>query len=211
MATPQLSPGVLTREVDLTVGRAENVLDNIGGIAGPFEIGPVLEPINIATEQDLITTFGKPYDDDAQYEYWMSASQYLSYGGVLKVIRTDDDNLANSNVGVGTSSIAGTKIKNFDDYNTNYIDAASNFLYAAKNPGRWGNSLKVCYIDDLGDQIIGIATTSVTDMGAQVGYGVTVDISGQIIPGAGSTSVFQGYLKGVITQIVNAPETSFSS
>ena len=32
MATPQLSPGVLTREVDLTVGRAENVLDNIGGI-----------------------------------------------------------------------------------------------------------------------------------------------------------------------------------
>ena len=30
MATPQLSPGVLVREVDLTVGRAENVLDNIG-------------------------------------------------------------------------------------------------------------------------------------------------------------------------------------
>ena len=41
MATPQLSPGVLTREVDLTVGRADNVLDNIGGIAGPFPIGPV--------------------------------------------------------------------------------------------------------------------------------------------------------------------------
>ena len=40
MATPQLSPGVLTREVDLTVGRAENVLDNIGAIAGPFSIGP---------------------------------------------------------------------------------------------------------------------------------------------------------------------------
>ena len=36
MATPQLSPGVLVREVDLTVGRADNVLDNIGVIAGPF-------------------------------------------------------------------------------------------------------------------------------------------------------------------------------
>ena len=35
MATPQLSPGVLVREVDLTVGRADNVLDNIGAIAGP--------------------------------------------------------------------------------------------------------------------------------------------------------------------------------
>ena len=38
MATPQLSPGVLVREVDLTVGRADNVLDNIGAIAGPFRI-----------------------------------------------------------------------------------------------------------------------------------------------------------------------------
>ena len=34
MATPQLSPGILVREVDLTVGRADNVLDNIGAIAG---------------------------------------------------------------------------------------------------------------------------------------------------------------------------------
>jgi len=47
MATPQLSPGVLVREVDLTVGRAENVLDNIGAIAGPFEIGPVDDVIAI--------------------------------------------------------------------------------------------------------------------------------------------------------------------
>ena len=37
MATPQLSPGVLVREVDLTVGRADNVLDNIGAIAAPFK------------------------------------------------------------------------------------------------------------------------------------------------------------------------------
>ena len=46
MATPQLSPGVLVREVDLTVGRADNVLDNIGAIAGPFAIGPVEEAID---------------------------------------------------------------------------------------------------------------------------------------------------------------------
>ena len=41
MAVQLLSPGVLTREVDLTVGRAENVLDNIGAIAGPFSQGPI--------------------------------------------------------------------------------------------------------------------------------------------------------------------------
>ena len=78
MATPQLSPGILVREVDLTVGRADNVLDNIGAIAGPFPIGPVNFPIDITTEQDLISTFGKPLSTDAQYEYWMSASSYLS-------------------------------------------------------------------------------------------------------------------------------------
>ena len=88
MATPQLSPGVLVREVDLTVGRADNVLDNIGAIAGPFEIGPVDEITDITTEQELISTFGKPISTDTQYEYWMSASNFLSYGGVLTTFRT---------------------------------------------------------------------------------------------------------------------------
>ena len=71
MATPQLSPGIITREVDLTVGRAENVLDNIGAIAGPFSIGPVEEPVNITTERDLLQIFGKPSITNNQYEYWM--------------------------------------------------------------------------------------------------------------------------------------------
>ena len=65
MATPQLSPGVLVREVDLTVGRADNVLDNIGVIAGPFSIGPVDFPIDITNESDLINVFGKPISSDA--------------------------------------------------------------------------------------------------------------------------------------------------
>ena len=56
MATPQLSPGVLVREVDLTVGRAENVLDNIGAIAGPFAIGPVDEPMYYISRARLIST-----------------------------------------------------------------------------------------------------------------------------------------------------------
>ena len=54
MATPQLSPGVLIREVDLTVGRAENVLDNIGAYPGPFSIGPVDDPITIETERKVL-------------------------------------------------------------------------------------------------------------------------------------------------------------
>ena len=120
MATPQLSPGVLIREVDLTVGRADNVLDNIGAIAGPFPLGPVNEPILVTNETDLINVFGKPLSTDSQYEYWMSAASFLSYGGVLKVIRASDDDLNNANAGVGMASTDALQVLNYDDYPVSY-------------------------------------------------------------------------------------------
>ena len=200
MATPQLSPGVLVREVDLTVGRADNVLDNIGAIAGPFQIGPVEEPIDITTEQELINTFGKPLSTDTQYEYWMSAANYLSYGGILKVVRADDTNLNNSNAGVSLASTTALKIKNYDDYQQNY-KSATNFTYAAKNPGKWADGLKVCVIDDFADQVIGITTVNVGNTGATIGFGVTAALSNAVVPGAGSTTGFTGFLKGIITGV----------
>lgn len=200
MATPQLSPGIITREVDLTVGRVDNVLDNVGAIAGPFAIGPVEQATTINTEQELINTFGKPISTDAQYEYWMSASSYLSYGGILKVVRTDGTNLNNANAGVSATSITA-KIKNYDNYNSTWSADSVGFVYAAKNPGAWSNNLKVCVIDDLADQIIGISTTNPSALGIQIGYGVTTALSDVTIPGVGSTSLFNGYLKGIITGV----------
>jgi hypothetical protein len=200
MATPQLSPGVLVREVDLTVGRADNVLDNIGAIAGPFAIGPIEQAIDITTEQDLINVFGRPISTDAQYEYWMSASSYLSYGGVLKVVRVDGSSLNTANAGVGIASTTSLKIKNYENYNSSY-STATNFTFAAKTPGSWANGLKVCVIDDLADQRIGVSTTNLSTLGAVVGYGVTAAITNAVLPGAGSTSTFNGYLKGIITGV----------
>ena len=196
MATPQLSPGVLTREVDLTVGRAENVLDNIGAIAGPFEIGPIDEATDITTENQLINTFGKPIGTDAQYEYWMSASSFLTYGGVLKVVRTDDDQLNTANGNRSHDAVdSSLKIKNYDDYVANYAGVGQTYGYAAKTPGSWANQLKVCSIDNFADQTIGIGTTS----GVSVGMGVTVSLTDQVVAGSGDTSNFTGYLKGIIT------------
>jgi hypothetical protein len=204
MATPQLSPGVLTREVDLTVGRADNVLDNIGAIAGPFSIGPVDYPIDITTEQDLINTFGKPISSDAQYEYWMSASSYLSYGGVLKVVRTAGTTLSNANAGVGAASTTMTsaaRIDNYDDYMANH-SSGTNFTISAKTPGSWANNLKVCVIDDLGDQILGLGASTPSGIGATVGFAVTTALSSATIPGVSGT--FDGYLKGIITGVSTA-------
>ena len=200
MATPQLSPGVLIREVDLTVGRAENVLDNIGAIAGPFQIGPVDEPITIENEQQLIATFGKPMSTDGQYEYWMAADAFLSYGGILKVVRTDGTNLNNANAGVSIASTTTLKITNGDDYEENHKTDTS-FSWAAKNPGAWADDLKVCVIDDAADQIIGINTTNLSTLGAVVGAGITSPLSSIVIPGVGSTTLFNGMLKGIITGV----------
>ena len=201
MATPQLSPGVLVREVDLTVGRADNVLDNIGAIAGPFPLGPVDEAVDITTENQLIQVFGKPISSDAQYEYWMSASSYLSYGGVLKVVRTNGSTLNNANAGVGMAYTTTVKIKNFDDYQANWADDIADYVFAAKNPGSWANNLKVCVIDDEADQILGITTTNPGSAGAIIGYGVTTSLTNLTIAGSGSTSSFNGYLKGIITGV----------
>jgi hypothetical protein len=199
MATPQLSPGVLVREVDLTVGRAENVLDNIGAIAGPFSIGPVNEPITIETQQQFLDTFGKPLSTDRQYEYWMSASSFLSYGGILKVVRVTGDSLNNGNAGVNTSANSSLQVDNYDDYELNHIDT-SEFYWSAKNPGSWSNSLKVCTIDDKSDQIVSIATTNPGAQNIEIGYGVTTPRSISI-PENGTVGSFNGHLKGIITGV----------
>ena len=195
MTLSLVSPGVKVREVDLTIGRVDAVSELIGGIAGPFEKGPVSEPILIENEQDLLKTFGKPISSDRQYEYWMSASSYLSYGGILRVIRTDDTQLNNANA-TGSSDV---KIKSYEDYVDNQSGAAVSWKYAAKDPGRWANKLKVCQIDAFADQTITVGSGATDGL---VGMGITQTLNGRIDVGAGATSQLTGgFVRGVITGV----------
>lgn len=191
-----VSPGTKVREVDLTQGRIDSVSTITGAIVCPFAKGPVLEPIFIDSEQALIDTFGKPSDNDNHYEYWLSASNYLTYGGVLRVVRVDDTNLNNANASKTTPGTGETlKIKNYEDYQNNYT-TASTWFWAAKNPGSWANDIKVCVVDAFADQIIsGIDTSNIN---VRVGAAVTQTISG-VVAGNGTTSLFTGFLKGIIT------------
>ena len=153
-----VSPGVKVREVDLTVGRIDSISDQTGAIVGPFERGPVLEPLLIENEQDMIDLFGKPISSDRQYEYWYTAANYLQYGGILRVVRADGDKLNNANVGgmpsthpTGIGSTSSLKIKSFQDYQNNFEDATT-YRLAARNPGSYANGLKVAFIDGAADQ-----------------------------------------------------------
>ena len=192
------SPGIVVREVDLTVGRIDPTSDAVGALVAPFAKGPVDVPVLVENESDLLQNFGEPYSTDKHYEHWMVASSFLAYGGSLRVVRSDDTDLKNGFAGVA----ANIKIKSLDDYNNLGYDESTitDVTVAARNPGSWSNGLKVALIDAKADQILVGVSTSVDLPNIQVGYGVTQSISATL-PGAGTTSVLDGYLKGVITQI----------
>jgi hypothetical protein len=200
MSVNLASPGVNIREVDLTIGRAEQTNEQVGVIAGPFEKGPINVPTRITSEQELLSIFGNPKLENDQYEYWWSASNYLSYGGSLRVIRTGSPTsqvgrLQNANVGVSQSSIE-LRIFNDEDYDNNHRNS-TDWHFSAKNPGSWANNLKICVIDNFADQII----SGINTAGIQVGFGITQVIPGRTAVQGSQIREFRGHLGGLITGI----------
>ena len=196
------SPGIVVREVDLTIGRVDSVSGSVGALVAPFEKGPVDLPQLIENENDLLNTFGRPYSTDKHYEHWMVASSYLAYGGTILVSRADD---FNTSTGVGlknafVGAASSIRIKSTEHYEQLGYDenTITNVTVAARNPGTWANGIKVAIIDSRADQIVtGITTTSVS-----VGFGFTASVpTGTIAVGAGSTTILDGYFQGVITEI----------
>ena len=145
MAANQSSPGVVVQERDLTTITTLSTA-NVGVLAAPFEQGPVEEIVSISNERNLTDVFGKPNDNN--FEYWFTASQFLSYGGVLKTVRVTSSSLKNG-VDTGTAPL----IKNFQDYETNFETANNNWTWAAKTPGTKGNSIGIFVTDAGADQI----------------------------------------------------------
>ena len=194
------SPGIVVREVDLTLGRVDPTTDKTGALVAPFAKGPVNVPVVVTGEQDLLDTFGKPHNTDKHYEHWMVASSFLAYGGNLNVVRSDDTDLANAFSGTAGS----IKINSTDDYVNKQYDenVISNVTVAARNPGSWGNDIRVAIIDGKVDQVLsGVDVASPEGAAAiTVGCGVTQAIS-SVLPGAGSTSVLDGHLKGIVTEV----------
>ena len=163
MASTLLSPGVEIQERDLTVGSIETVEVNVGAIAGAFSKGPVLKPVRIASESQLIEQFGEPTDANAN-EWWTAAS-FLQYGGVIDVVRcattgqltASDDNVTSPY----TLSIPTVEV-----YESTYANATANpFKWAARSPGSTSNAIKVAIIDKGADVTLSLdgalATTTI--------------------------------------------------
>jgi hypothetical protein len=136
----------------------------------------------------------------------MVASSYLAYGGSLQIVRTDDDDLKNGMIGAASS----VKIRSLQHYNElGYAEnTITDVTFAAKNPGSWGNGLRVAMIDSRADQVLsGITTTALSEL-MVVGMGVTQAISSTVPLSDGTTSTLDGYLKGVITEVTDQTKVS---
>lgn len=137
MAT-QLSPGVYTREIDLT-NSVPAVGTSGGAFVGNFAWGPVEQLTQISNGTELLSTFSKP--NDSNYVDWYSASNFLSYTGDLRVVRVIDSVAKNaSNTGTGVV------VKNAAHFEaTRSTLSAARFV--ARYPGALGNSIKVEIVD----------------------------------------------------------------
>ena len=200
------SPGIVVREVDLTIGRVDATSASIGAIVAPFAQGPVDSPVRVTDEADLLKNFGEPYETDKHYEHWLVASSYLAYGGSLEVVRADDDDLTNAFVGAASS----IKIKSDDHYEQLGYDnnTITDVTFAARNPGSWANGIRVAIIDSKADQILGgISTASAGITSIRAGMGVTQAFSATL-PGNGSTTTLDGYLKGIVTEELSGGNVS---
>lgn len=89
----QLSPGVLVTEKDLT-NIVPAVATSTGAYAGVFAWGPVMDPTQITSENQLVQRFGKPGDSNAAS--WFTAANFLSYTNNLQVVRVDTTNARNA-------------------------------------------------------------------------------------------------------------------
>ena len=136
----QVSPGIVTNEVDLTTG-VPAVASSDTAIAGLFRWGPVEEVVLVSSEEELVDRFGKPTNDN--FETFFSAASHLAYSGQLFVSRAADANAFNGVAGVNAT--LPLTIKNEADYEAATLPNTA--LYLAKYPGALGNSLRVSVCD----------------------------------------------------------------
>ena len=97
----QLSPGVAVVEKDFSA-IVPAVSTSRGAFAGAFQWGPVLSPVQVTSENELVSLFGKP--TDANYKSFFTAANFLSYTNACLITRADTTNAKNA-VAVQSGSV----------------------------------------------------------------------------------------------------------
>lgn len=138
----QISPGVVSREFDLTTV-IPAVSTTEAGSVGQFVWGPVGERVLIESENELVAVFGRP--TNTNFEDFFTSANFLAYGSQLWQVRVVDQTSA-KNATVANAS--GFLVRNDDHYFNNFNNGElqathGTGAWVAKFPGALGNSLKV--------------------------------------------------------------------
>lgn len=201
----QLSPGVVTTEIDLTTVIPAVSTTN-GGFVGDFSWGPANTVITVDSENTLAAIFGKP--DNTNYISFLTAASFLAYGNNLKMVRALH---ANSNNATGSG--VGLKIENDDVWFNNYrISTTTNTStyatsvrtigVAAKHPGTLGNTLKVA-IFPAGGSALGDITGGLLDVAITANGHLSYNSNGFLtITGGGGTGANISYTVNTTTNTI---------
>ena len=144
----QVSPGVNVSEIDLTT-IVPAVSSTFGATAGVFKWGPIEDRVLISTEDELVSTFGKPTANN--YESFYTAANFLAYGNQLYVSRAAE-NAYNAVANSGALPASGNTIlvKNSTDFEAQFetlesyaANTYANIYFMAKYAGDMGNSLRI--------------------------------------------------------------------
>ena len=136
----QISPGVNVSEVDLTTV-VPSVLTTSGAFAGTFKWGPVDKLVLVDSEITLAKTFGTP-DTNSAVSFF-TASNFLSYGNNLTIVRAVGDASYNADANTSQTNI---QMANSDTFQATLLNTDNANLYGsfmARYPGKLGNSLSV--------------------------------------------------------------------
>ncbi|HRD41655.1 MAG TPA: phage tail sheath subtilisin-like domain-containing protein [Prochlorococcaceae cyanobacterium AMR_MDS_5431] len=161
----QVSPGIVIKERDLSNAVITGAQQITAAFASTFKKGPIGQVVNISSQKQLIDVFGKP--SDANAEDWYVASEFLSYGGRLAVVRAATT-LLNA-----TTGSAGVLVKNDSFWQAG---TGSSEVFVARTAGTWANSLKIVVVDRGADQIITLA--EVPDTVPSAGSNITFNVNG---------------------------------
>jgi hypothetical protein len=159
----RVSPGVSIKEIDLTTV-VPAVATTPGGFAGYFHSGPADEIVTVTNQNELVSIFGKPQNDN--YVDFFTAANFLSYGNNMQVVRVLGSAAKNATVTkAGVTGVATLLITNEVNFGASAglsasTPAEAGVLFASKYPGVLGNSVKVVVTTGAGTTTGGLSAAA---------------------------------------------------
>jgi hypothetical protein len=184
----QLSPGVAVVEKDFT-SIVPAVASSTGAFAGTFQWGPVLSPVTINSENNLVQRFGKPVDANAQS--FFTAANFLNYTNNMLVTRVDTENhrnaVSSTSGSITTASIsnAGSGYRAVPAVTIAAPDIAGG-LQATATATLSGGSVTAATVSNGGS---GYVTATITFSAPQVAGGTTA---------TGTATIVSGVITGIV-------------